>query len=171
MTESNNKPPASGWGWIDNSIAEKVSEVGPAAMTIYVLLVTHANQSRVCHPSLARLSQLSGLSERHTRRALSRLVEAGMVSKTKRVRPDGGWTINEYHLLPLPPPLATGHICPPDTSVQTTGHQCPLNKKRNKTLLTRQRRGLLPRSERKRKTFRFPPNSTLPNSKPPGSNG
>lgn len=62
-----------------------IPRVGTNAFAIYALLMWHKNDATgECYPRMSTLMSYSGLKAKAVRAALTRLVDAGLVSITKR---------------------------------------------------------------------------------------
>src|SRR5215471_11133730 len=66
---------------------------------VYVVIAFHAdNFSGKAHPSLSRISAITGISRRHVSRSIDRLEERGLVRRQK-VRRKGGWDRSTYQIV------------------------------------------------------------------------
>ena len=83
--------------WIDRGT---IAAIGVSAWMVYTSLRRHTNTKKqgVCHPSQARLAELTGLSERTVGTAITRLCAAQMVRVMRRRRA-GGHAHNVYYLI------------------------------------------------------------------------
>jgi hypothetical protein len=85
------------WFRVDNTDVERIAHVGVVAWTVYTILRRHASEAGECWPSVARLAELAGITERSVRAAIKRLSVAGMLTAEQRQGPKGTMT-NLYHL-------------------------------------------------------------------------
>ena len=78
--------------WVyDQSIAS------PTAKWVLAALV-HFDRGGGVYPSVARVAEMTALSERGVGKALRWLREAGWIVRARRRRPDGRTTSNEYYI-------------------------------------------------------------------------
>jgi len=70
----------------------------PVAKLTLIILADMANLELMCFPKAKLLAQKTGLSRRSIFNALTRLEDAGFVSREKRLRRDRSWTSNAYFL-------------------------------------------------------------------------
>ena len=75
----------------------------PTTKLVLILLANYADESGYCYPSERHLAEVAGTSERTVRRCIKALVDLGYIESKQRI----GKT-NLYHLLGVPPTLATG---------------------------------------------------------------
>lgn len=61
-------------------------------------LANYADENGECFPSVQRIVQQTGLSERAVRNAIAKLIDVGAISKTERRRKDGTQTASRYTL-------------------------------------------------------------------------
>ncbi|MBN2580948.1 MAG: helix-turn-helix domain-containing protein [Pirellulales bacterium] len=99
-------PPATGWTWIDNATILRAAEVGATALMIYAILALHTDwiepgtmRSRICWPSLSRISKIAGLTPRSVRTAIRELERSGLVVVERL----GGGSDSTRYLLPASP--------------------------------------------------------------------
>ena len=71
--------PPPGFTMIDNAAIERASEVGPSAFQVYIDIAMHARKEKKAWPGIGRLAELTGLSARSIRYAVSRLEAAGWI--------------------------------------------------------------------------------------------
>lgn len=64
----------------------------------FATLALHINTSRECWPSVARLAKLDRVSRATVFRRLARLEEAGAITRSERLRPNGSQTSTLYRL-------------------------------------------------------------------------
>ena len=105
-------PEAGGWFWIDNQVVERIGDIGTLAASVYVVLVRYADDERRCFPSISTIARLCGTSKRAAWKAISRLLEAGIIAKETRHDSKGGQTSNLYRVLPLSPHDPSEQIAP-----------------------------------------------------------
>ena len=70
----------------------------PVAKLTLIILADMANSDLMCFPKIKLLAQKTGLSRQSIFNALTRLEDAGFVSREKRLRRDRSWTSNAYFL-------------------------------------------------------------------------
>lgn len=70
---------------IPNEIFEK-SDLSIQERFLYCLLLKYCGQKTICFPSQKTISKILGISERHTRTLIARLIKVGIVSSRRR-----GW--------------------------------------------------------------------------------
>ena len=75
----------------DQSIAN------PTAKWVLAALV-HFDRGGGVYPSVARVAEMTALSERGVGKAMRWLREAGWIVRARRRRPDGRTTSNEYYI-------------------------------------------------------------------------
>lgn len=77
-----------------------IAAIGVSAWMVYTCLPrhTHTKKRNACHPSQARLAELTGLSESTVGTAIKRLCAAQMIRVTKQRRAEGH-THNVYYLM------------------------------------------------------------------------
>lgn len=97
-----NRPPATGWFKVPNVVAEKITEIGHAAILVYLVLARHADPDRTCWPSVSRIAKMVGISERSVRRSLVSLAAIGLVRRQAQLTPRGS-APNVYILSPQQP--------------------------------------------------------------------
>jgi hypothetical protein len=95
--------PVAGWFKLSNAAADQAADVGPVALTVYVLLARHVDQDGTCWPSMARLARLAGVVERSVRRAIRALEAAGWIRSEHRRSDCGDPDTNLYRLLTISP--------------------------------------------------------------------
>lgn len=109
MTERNGKPR---FVMIPHTVIGMIRCIGATAYAVYSALVYHADAAGACWPSIETIASMIGASNRTARRALRRLVTAGLIEIEERI--DGTRQLsNFYRILPSPqkPP---DKIAPPD---------------------------------------------------------
>ena len=92
--------PTGGWTWLDNAAIDRIPEVGPRAFAVLAVLARHADAKRESYPGVARIAQLTAMSERQVKREIATLCDAGLVSRQRRSRGRGLGTFNVYRILP-----------------------------------------------------------------------
>lgn len=65
---------------------------------IFIALKTFADSNNQCFPSVKLLAELTGMGKTTVNKALTELVQKGVISKKNRIRKDGGKTSNFYTL-------------------------------------------------------------------------
>lgn len=70
----------------------------PNAKLVLLALANYADEEGICYPSVKKLVELTGLSERAVRYALQALVDAGAMDREQRRRADGTRTSDRYTL-------------------------------------------------------------------------
>ncbi len=91
------------WTRIDDSVIDRIAEIGPTAFSVYAALAKHTDVKGKCFPSLARLAEIVGRSDRTVRSELRRLEEAGLIRIVPTRNNEGRSLTNVYHLATLPP--------------------------------------------------------------------
>lgn len=76
--------------------------VSDGAVRLFAALLRHGMDPKSCYPSLERLAELLGKTDRTIRRQIRELESAGWVEVVTRHRPDGGQTSNGYRLYSAP---------------------------------------------------------------------
>ncbi len=102
------------WTKIDNTIIVAGKRVGPHAVYVYFVLAQHVDSDGACWPSLRRIANITGMTERTVRRCLRKLEECGFIITEPR-RGDGATLTNLYRLTP---PQS-----PPDTNDRGPGQK------------------------------------------------
>ena len=132
--------PASGWFWLENQVVDLIPEIGITALSVYIVLCRHAGKDRTAFPATRTIANIISKSRRTVHRAITRLIDAGLVQADSRDRGNGSATSSVY-TLPLLPPRSVGDTsdAPPktkvtpvtrgvDTSDAPPGHQCHTHK-------------------------------------------
>jgi hypothetical protein len=65
------------------------ADVSDAAFRLFVRLSTYADREGACWPGVGLLAELSGVQPRQIYKLLQELVDAGLISREARARPDG----------------------------------------------------------------------------------
>lgn len=76
--------------WVDDGL---IASLGFAATKVLVVFCRHVNDDRECHPSIARISRLAGVSRSCAFEAIRQLESAGLVIRATR-----SGSSNKYHL-------------------------------------------------------------------------
>jgi hypothetical protein len=103
------------------------------AVRVFGVLHRHADKDATAFPSRSRIAKYVGCSISTLDRALKDLEAAGVVTVTRRKRPDGSWTSNLY-LLHMTPPSVThaargGRTSDATLAAPVTTHESePLNQ-------------------------------------------
>src|SRR5690606_24694259 len=71
----------------------------PGAKLVLLALANFANEHGVCWPSQETISELTSQGVRTVRRHLATLEEMGMIARQARIREDGTYASDAYHLL------------------------------------------------------------------------
>jgi len=141
---SNSKP--GGWCRVPYHAVERIPDVGPLAMCVYLVLARHANERGACWPGEQRIADMIGTTDRTVRRAIRTLVSAGLVSVRRSNK-------GNLYQIATPPSVPDTSVRPvlgsADTSVLSdrtpmsypTGHQCPPNKIQEQDSLKKSARG------------------------------
>lgn len=90
------------WFRLDTTVADRLRELGPAAAMVVIRLGRHADGDGVSWPSIAQLAAMTGLAERTVRRAIRRLVDAGLLEVQPRTGHAGVSASNLYRLVFTP---------------------------------------------------------------------
>jgi len=104
-----------GWFRVQDAVVARIVEIGPLALAVYVALAKHAGKDGRAWPSIPTIAALTGSTPRGVRKAMHRLVSAGLIEMAPRSDPSGRRTSNVYRLLTLHPPLIPG--------TESTGHR------------------------------------------------
>jgi hypothetical protein len=123
-----------GFAWINNEIIDEfLSEIGPSAFAVYVILARHANnETQLTFPSQERLGELLGMSRRTIYSALKLLCDYRLIRIEKSQH--GGYVHNVYTLLQPCAKSACGFsheqptAQPPAIGDTTTCSRLPNNK-------------------------------------------
>jgi hypothetical protein len=105
------------YAYISDEAVEAMPEIGLAATAVLVALASHADKDREAFPSVARLSDMSGLKQRAVWYALAKLEDHGLI---EQIRTPGGLT--KYRLLGYAP------ACSPDDGGPAPGCTRPLHQ-------------------------------------------
>ena len=98
--------------------------LGPTERLVMLALADHADEEGKCYPSMQRLCERTGLSERAVQMNVKRLVEAGYL----RVSVGGGkGNANLYFVSPNPASDAPRTKCTPAPDAPQTPHQMRAN--------------------------------------------
>lgn len=92
-----------GWCWVDNDVIDKFGPaLGPHALAVYLVLARYANRdTRKAWPSFTTIAKQIGVSRPTAIKAVSALIDAGLISTEKRTSGYGDWDSNAYTLLPV----------------------------------------------------------------------
>ncbi len=104
-------------------------ELPPTTRLVLLMIADYANEENVAWPKYASLTRYTGLCRRSVIRAVKDLVDAGLMQRHERKRPDGSDTSNGYVLTFVPrdiksPPSLTGTPWG-DTQSKTGDSQSP----------------------------------------------
>ncbi|NLY00956.1 MAG: helix-turn-helix domain-containing protein [Rhodopirellula sp.] len=105
MSVPDDKPESKGqggWFRLPNMLVDHLADLGPLAVTVFVVLARHADQTGKCWPSIPRIAGLCGCKDRSVQMAIRRLAEMGLVTVTP-VRNKRGQTSNVYTRPPMNP--------------------------------------------------------------------
>lgn len=86
--------------------------LSPAALAVWVVLASYANNEDVAWPSVKRIAEAAGVSERAVYNAIKELVEKAGVTVHTRLDDNGRQTSNAYFLRFLPLIVSTGAPAP-----------------------------------------------------------
>jgi DNA-binding transcriptional ArsR family regulator len=75
---------------------------------VLLALADHANSDGECWPSMKRIAERSDISPRHVSRAISELIELGLVEKANRRRHGGEYRGWDYRILIQRTPASSG---------------------------------------------------------------
>jgi GntR family transcriptional regulator len=81
-------------------ITEYGKHIGTSGIAVYAILAMYAGPGDSCSPSLNTIAGDIGVSRPTVTKALDKLIEFGLVTKTSRKRDEGGSTSNLYTLNP-----------------------------------------------------------------------
>lgn len=117
-TTESDRPPASGWFWIDNKVLDMLSTIGPTAFIVYAILARHANVNRKCHPGLTTIARMAGMkTKKPVLQALKVLARNRFIAINRKRSKTGVHSHNEYTLLPIDTGDSTaGGSVPEDTT-------------------------------------------------------
>jgi len=101
------------WAW-----EQPVSKA--ANKLVLLALADHANSDGECWPSMKRIAERSDISPRHVSRAISELIDLGLVEKANRRRHGGEYRGWDYRILVQRTPASNGRVAP-----VTSGHPRP----------------------------------------------
>ncbi len=114
--------------WITSAV---LSHLSAADLKVSLALGVHVDRDYCCHPSVARIANLTGLAERSVTRSLRRLESLGLVVTRRGAGPGG---TNSYRVTPDPSvtpdravrtPLTEPSV-PPDRRVSQTSQEHPI---------------------------------------------
>lgn len=97
-------------------------EMGPTKRLIMLALADHADDAGRCYPSIDRLANRTGLSERAVRNNIRTLESQGFLRTEKGAGPHG---CNLFFVNPSPAPDAGGQEVPPAGGSPQGGQQVP----------------------------------------------
>ena len=75
------------------------------AKAVYMYLRDRADKEGTCYPAIGTIARELNLSRRTVERAISDLVQAGLIEKEQRWRDNGGSSSLRYTLKGRPPPV------------------------------------------------------------------
>ncbi len=85
-----------------NGVVERIAEVGPLAIAVFVVLARHADTDGTCWPSVPRIARLCGCTDRAVQLAVRRLKAARMIGSDPR-HGERGQQSNVYTMDTIPP--------------------------------------------------------------------
>ena len=119
-----NRPPTSGWFWIDNRAIDRLQEVGLSAFVVYSVLSRLAKDRRA-YASAATIAELGRMTRRSVFRALGVLESRGWIAKTKAQGQPNGYTLSPLSAGDTPTPQDHGDTNDPgDTNDTGTRGAC-----------------------------------------------
>jgi len=78
------RPP---WSWFDNAIIHRYgASIGPYGLAVYMALLTYADKSRTCFPSLQTLAKVLKINKKTVLKSLKRLEDCGLIRIEHRYR-------------------------------------------------------------------------------------
>lgn len=95
------RPPSSpgSWlGWI-GLVVTRPPQHHAMVRLVHLTLALHADADGRCNPSVIRLAEQAGCSERQARRCIGELVKLGYLRRKSETRPTGARASNQYTLL------------------------------------------------------------------------
>jgi DNA-binding transcriptional ArsR family regulator len=101
------------WAW-EQPVAKAANKL------VLLALADHANGDGECWPSMKRIADRSDISARHVSRAITELIDLGLVEKANRRRYGGQYRGWDYRLLVHRTPASIGPLGP-----VTSGHGRP----------------------------------------------
>ena len=92
------------WYWAPNDLLKRYgSQLGAYGIAVYSVLAMHAHaKSQAAFPSVERVAELTGMSDRQAQKKLRQLQELGLIAIEPR-RHNNGRSSNLYTLLRIPP--------------------------------------------------------------------
>ncbi len=99
----NTTPPETGWTKINTAMIRNMVTIGRGEFNVYCVLAACADECGECFPSVRYIAKTVGISERSVRRAISRLIDLGYVTKESRTGDLGEVRSNSYRLPLLTP--------------------------------------------------------------------
>jgi len=130
MTESNGKPPATGWYWLENGTIDLIAKIGRLAFCILAVIARFAGRDRVAEISPEKIGEYLGVSGRSIRAETAKLASLEIIEiDTGR----GRGNVNRYT-------LKGGSTVP------------PLEQQRRKSTSTKGRKGGSTAHERRKLT-------------------
>lgn len=95
------------WAWFDKRVITRYGrQLGPHGLAVYMALATHVDgETQSCFPSYQTLARETGMSRRAVMRAMAKLCELKLISKTALLSPAGDAGPNAYALLDIPAPF------------------------------------------------------------------
>jgi predicted transcriptional regulator len=89
------------WAW-EQPVTKAVNKL------VLLALADHANSDGECWPSMKRIAERSDISPRHVSRAISELIDLGLVEKANRRRHGGEYRGWDYRILVQRTPASSG---------------------------------------------------------------
>lgn len=115
-----------GFTMIDNdSVLDRLPEIGLSAFAVYVVLRRRCNDAGMCWPAVETIAQDAGVTDRTVRRAIRRLVLAGMLQIEPQRDRRGLDAPHHYKVLPPIPRKQA------DTNASLGGQKRPFNPDKN----------------------------------------
>lgn len=96
-------PPRGGWFRLDNEAPGIVRLVGLLPFAVYSVLARYADGDGWSYPSVPRIGDTLGVTDRAVQGALGRLKTAGLVQAERSKGGRGTRSTNRYRILPPPP--------------------------------------------------------------------
>ncbi|MEN6368064.1 MAG: helix-turn-helix domain-containing protein [Thermoguttaceae bacterium] len=89
----------SGWTRLDNTVIERLPEIGLTSFAVYVVIAKHTNGDGIAWPSVPTIARLTGTSIRTVRRAITNLQATGLL-RVDRQQDKNGRSLPSNYILP-----------------------------------------------------------------------
>ena len=104
---SQKKPPTTGWFWIEDTVVDRIPEIGIPAFVVYAAMAKYTDDERSCFPSIRTLARTCKMGHATILRAVETLDRADLIVVKRSESKNGSFRPNVYTLPPLAPGVIT----------------------------------------------------------------